>query len=105
MEENLYFINLFDIYGELLTDKQQNYFCDYYFDNLTLEEISENNKISKNAVSKQVICAKKNLEHYEKILKIHYIKTSLQKEFENEKDILMRIGKYDNILNIEEEKK
>ena len=32
---------LYDYYGELLTDKQRKYFKDYYFDNLTLKEISD----------------------------------------------------------------
>ena len=33
MDEVVYLNDLFDIYGELLTDKQQDYFRDYYFDN------------------------------------------------------------------------
>ena len=97
MEENLYYIDLFDIYGELLTEKQQNYFRDYFFDNLTLEEISENAKVSKNAVSKQLKAVKNLLIHYENILKINHIKLSLKKEFEDEEDILKRLSKYDNI--------
>ena len=31
MEYRFYIIDLYDIYGELLTSKQQNYFEDYYF--------------------------------------------------------------------------
>ena len=34
MDKNIYLINLYDIYGSLLTEKQQNYFEEYYFDNL-----------------------------------------------------------------------
>ena len=98
MEENLYFIDLFDIYGELLTQKQQNYFKDYFFENLTLEEIGENDSVSKNAVSKQLKTVKSLLEHYEEVLRIYYMKKSLRKEFENEEDILKRISKYDNIV-------
>ena len=30
MKERLYLIDLYDIYGSLLTDKQQKYFEDYY---------------------------------------------------------------------------
>ena len=36
MDKTLYFINLFDYYGELLTKRQQDYFKDYYFNNLSL---------------------------------------------------------------------
>ena len=41
MEEREYIISLYDYYKNLLTDKQREYFEDYYFDNLTMEEISE----------------------------------------------------------------
>ena len=36
MEERDYFISLFEYYGKLLTYKQQKYFIDYYYDNLTM---------------------------------------------------------------------
>ena len=72
MEEIEYLIKLYEYYGKLLTIKQQEYFEDYYYDNLTIEEISDNNNISKNAVSKQLICIKSKLEYYEDILKLYY---------------------------------
>ena len=40
MDERLYLINLYDYYGDLLTQKQKDYFEEYYFNNLTLLEIS-----------------------------------------------------------------
>ena len=55
MEEREYIISLYDYYGDLLTEKQQQYFEEYYFENLTMDEISENDSVSKNAVSKQLI--------------------------------------------------
>ena len=45
---------LFDYYGELLNDKQKEYFKSYYFDNLSLQEISDNMNVSRNAVSKEL---------------------------------------------------
>ena len=72
MEERVYIISLYDYYGKLLTDKQQKYFEDYYFDNLTMDEIAENDDISKNAVSKQLINIKDKLNYYEDILKLNY---------------------------------
>ena len=68
MEDILYLSSLYDYYKELFTDKQRSYFEDYYFDNLTMEEIAENNKISKNAVSKTIIEVKEKLNEYENIL-------------------------------------
>ena len=42
MEEQILLTNIYDYYKELLTNKQQNYFEEYYFNNLSLSEISEN---------------------------------------------------------------
>lgn len=90
MEKSIYYSNLFDIYGGLLTEKQQSYFKDYYFDNLLLDEIAENEGISKNAVSKQLKQAKKLLDYYEEKLSLY----KLKKEFINDEEILKRIEKY-----------
>ena len=54
MEDRIYLINLYDYYGDLLTEKQKEYFESYYFANLSLSEISENTKVSRNAVHKQL---------------------------------------------------
>ena len=35
MEDIVYYNELYDLYGELLTDKQRKYFEDYYFYNLS----------------------------------------------------------------------
>ena len=34
MEKYVYLNLLYDLYGELLTEKQQKYFKDYYFNNV-----------------------------------------------------------------------
>ena len=46
MDEMTYLTILFDYYGDLFSDKQKSYFIDYYFNNLSLSEISENLNIS-----------------------------------------------------------
>lgn len=91
MEDNVYFTSLFDIYGILLTEKQQEYFKLYYFEDLLLDEISENFNISKNAVSKEIKRAKKMLDYYEEKLHLYTISKDLYKEFEDEPDTLQRI--------------
>ena len=85
MENNLYYSELFDLYGSLLTDKQQEYFKDYYFENLLLEEI---------AVRKQIKEAKKKLDYYEEKLKIYKKKEDIKSEFSKEESILKRLEKY-----------
>lgn len=62
---------LFDYYGDLLTDKQQEFFKDYYFDNLTLQEIADNNGISRNAVHKTLNIINEKLEYYESKLRLY----------------------------------
>ena len=61
---------LYDYYGELLTSKQQMYFEDYYFNNLSLQEIAENYNISRNAVYNSLKEIEKKLIHYESVLKL-----------------------------------
>lgn len=71
MEEyNLYVISLYDIYNSLLTDKQKLYFEDYYFNNLSLSEMSENYEVSRNAIHKQIKEVNSKLEDFELKLKI-----------------------------------
>ena len=45
-----YYINLFDFYGDLLTEKQRQYFKDYYFDDASLAEIATVYGVSRNAI-------------------------------------------------------
>lgn len=71
MEERIYLNSLYDYYGELLTEKQKQYFEDYYFSNLTLAEIAENESVSRNAVHKQIKEAETKLKTYEEKLKIY----------------------------------
>ncbi len=66
-----YLIILYDLYGELLNDKQQQYFEEYYFNNLSLGEISENLNISRNAVHKSLQSIEEKLQDYEKKLKLY----------------------------------
>lgn len=93
MEERNYLISLFDYYKKLLTDKQNKYFIDYYYDNLTMEEIAINDDISKNAVSKQLKIIKDKLEYYEKNLKLYSNNLSI-KNIIKDKQLLEKIIKY-----------
>lgn len=65
MEEFVYYNNLYDLYGELLTEKQRAYFEDYYFHNLSFTEMAENYEVSRNAVFKQLHITIDKLIEYE----------------------------------------
>ncbi|MBR1377099.1 MAG: DNA-binding protein [Bacilli bacterium] len=71
MKERLYLINLYDLYGNLLTSKQQTYFEEYYFNNLSLSEMSELYDVSRSAVSKALKEIETKLNNYEDKLKIY----------------------------------
>ena len=70
MEELIYFNELYDLYGSLLTDKQKQYFEDYYFNNLSFSEMAENYDVSRNAIFKQIHIVVEKLKEYEEILKL-----------------------------------
>ena len=71
MKKEILLTILFDYYGKLLTEQQRKYFSSYYFDNLSLSEISENLNVSRNAVHKQLKVIEDKLNEYESILHIY----------------------------------
>ncbi len=72
MDNRDYIIILYDYYGELLSKKQKLYFEEYYFNNLSLGEIGDNLKISRNAVHKSITNTTKKLQFYEEKLRLFY---------------------------------
>ena len=72
MDNRNYMIMLYDFYGELLTEKQKKYFEEYYFNNLSLGEISTNMHVSRNAIHKSIILTEEKLNFYEKKLRLFY---------------------------------
>lgn len=71
MENRNYYIVLYDYYGTLLKENQQQCFEYYYFDNLSLAEISELLKVSRNAIHKSLRAIEDKLTFYEDKLKLY----------------------------------
>ena len=70
--EKVEYINvLFDIYKNLLTEKQKDIMERYYTYNLSLKEISEDLNISRSAAFDTIEHASKKLYDFESKLKIH----------------------------------
>jgi len=65
LDKSIKLINLYDLYQDLLTEKQRNYFESYYFDDYSITEISENNNVSRNAVHDQLKRSVKKLNDIE----------------------------------------
>lgn len=68
LEKKNFYNSLFDFYGDLLTKKQQTYFKNYYFDDLSLSEIANIHKVSRNAIFDQLNKIYQILENYEEKL-------------------------------------
>lgn len=79
MEDREYLIILYDYYGELLNEMQREYFEQYYFDNLSLAEISENDGKSRNAIHKCIKSSSLKLYEYEDKLKLYEKGRKLEK--------------------------
>lgn len=62
--------SLYDLYGALLSERQKKVIEWYYEENLSLNEIAENEHISKNAVHDALHKAELFLEEYEKKMKL-----------------------------------
>lgn len=71
MEDIVYYNVLFDLYENLLTEKQKIYFKDYYFNNLSFSEMAENYGVSRNAIFKQLHITVEKLKEYEKKLNLY----------------------------------
>lgn len=69
--QRLYLNTLFDYYKELLTEKEQNIFIDHYIEDLSLQEIADNLKITKSAVGKTLKIVEKKLNDYEEKLALN----------------------------------
>lgn len=68
MEENLYYIELFEIYKGLLTPRQRDLFSSHYLLDLSLSEIAQPENLSRQSVYDAVKKVKAKLIGYEKEL-------------------------------------
>lgn len=78
--------NLFDIYESLLTDREKEIFKYYYYEDLSLSEISENLNITRTGVFNTLKKVEEKLLQYEDNLKLMSIKGTL-KDLLKESDV------------------
>jgi len=85
---------LFDFFGDLLTEKQREYFDLYYNEDLSLSEIAEKSGISRQGVRDNIIRAESALIDYEK-------KTGIIKRFsETQAGIIALENDVNSLLSI-----
>jgi UPF0122 protein BLi01817/BL02321 len=96
---------LYDFYSELLSQKQKQYLNDYFFNDLSLTEISENYEISKQAVSNNIKRTIIELEQFEEklnLIKLNnerlFILNEIRKLTDNEEilDYIEQLSKLEN---------
>lgn len=83
MEKKVEVSILCQLYGGLLTAKQFEFIDDYYNNDLSLSEIAENNKITRQAVRDIIKKGEKKLFEYEE--KLGFMKRTLNQEKKIEK--------------------
>lgn len=94
MDKVIYLNELYDYYKELFTEKQQMYFEDYYWNNLSLGEIADNNNVSRNAIHNQLKIIEDKLIELEDVLKLNKKKEKIIKLLEGkvEEELLTKIN-------------
>lgn len=75
---------LYDFYGEMLTDRQKEIYEDYYLNDLSFGEISEELGISRPAVHDNLKRSEKALSNYENRLK-------LIERYQDNKKVLLQV--------------
>ena len=81
MDEAYFRTMLFDFFGELLTDKQKEYFDLHYNNDLSLAEIAESEGVTRQAVWDIIRRAEESLRRYE-------ASTGLVARFTRERELL-----------------
>ena len=68
MEKKVLLSEVYVYYRDLFTDKQKEYFDDYYLNDLSLGEIADNYGVSRNAIFNQIKIVEERLDFYEKVI-------------------------------------
>lgn len=89
---------LFDFYGDLLTERQKEFYDLYYNEDLSLAEIAENYGISRQGVRDVIVRAEAAMEDIEE--KTHIIRRFNQ----NKKEIAGIIEAADRLLKVVDER-
>jgi predicted DNA-binding protein YlxM (UPF0122 family) len=93
MEKDLKYIELFELYQGLLTDRQRELFSSHYYYDLSLSEIAEPDGNSRQSVYAAVKKVKEKLDEYESVLRLHERNGKLYSVAKSLKDIDEKLSK------------
>ena len=98
MEKDFRYVELFEIYQWLLTEKQRETFLSHYCFDLSLSEIAEPEGNTRQSVYAVVKKVKQKLDEYEEKLKIY---EKNQKLYDIAKDVKAKDGEiYDKLVQL-----
>ena len=105
MDKNIEISMLYDIYGKLLTSRQQEIFEEYYLYNLSLREIAENKKISYQAVRDSIKASETALENFESVTHTLELREKMNKAYDlcDEADLNKQRDKLKKLLKSEDD--
>ena len=66
--EYIHYNNLYDLYGNLLNEREREIFKLFYEEDLSLQEIADIRKVSKSAIGNTIKVIENKLDDYEKKL-------------------------------------
>mgnify|MGYP000743664854 CR=1 FL=1 len=87
MDNREYITTLYEIYKELLNEKERNYFEYYYFEDYSMQEIADLYKVSKAYASKYLNQITSKLTKFEEILKIEEKNKKIKEILNDIKDL------------------
>ena len=82
LKKQQHYAELLLIYRKLLTENIRKRMEAFYFDDLSLSEISENDGVSRNAVHLSIRSGEKELDRFEKSLGLAKLKKTLLEELD-----------------------
>ena len=86
MEKKAYTGMLYDVYTNMFSDRQRQYFEEYYYNDYTLSEIAENLGVSRTAVHKALRLMERKLDENESKLKLYEKRKKINKLLEKVDD-------------------
>ncbi len=97
MKEREYILSLYEIYKELLSERERDYFENYYYEDYNLQEIADNYEVSKSYVGKYINEIESKLKSYEKALKLSDKFTRIRNLIDDQEDAVLKM-KIEEIL-------
>ena len=93
LDKSIEVMELYDVYQDILTDKQKEYTESYYFEDMSISEIAEELSVSRNAVHDQIKRTVKKLYDLEGNLK-------LREKSKQRSKLYAKINKENNLESI-----